>query len=127
MKKVLHTPNSPQSIGTYNQAIESNNFIFTSGQIGIDPASNKLVEGGITKEINQLFQNIDSILKDSNLDRSHIIKLTVFLIDLDQFGIINEAFKEFFGSIEFPTRSTVEVSKLPVNVIPDLLVKVLSI
>ncbi len=115
MKKVLNTPNSPKSVGTYNQAIESNNFIFTSGQIGIDPASNKLVEGGITKEINQLFQNIDSILKDSNLDRSHIIKLTVFLIDIDQFGIINEAFKEFFGSIEFPTRSTVEVSKLPMG------------
>ena len=115
MKKVLHTPNSPKSVGTYNQAIECNNFIFTSGQIGIDPASNKLVEGGITKEINQLFQNIDSILKDSNLDRSHIIKLTVFLIDIDQFGIINEAFKEFFGSIEFPTRSTVEVSKLPMG------------
>ena len=115
MKKVLYTPNSPKSVGTYNQAIESNNFIFTSGQIGIDPASNKLVEGGINKEINQIFQNIDSILKDSNLDRSHIIKLTVFLIDIDQFGIINEAFKEFFGSIEFPTRSTVEVSKLPMG------------
>ena len=84
MKKVLKTPNAPKSVGTYNQAIESNNFIFTSGQVGIDPASNKLVEGGLENEINQVLKNIDIILKDSNLEKSHIVKLTVYLIDLNQ-------------------------------------------
>ena len=78
MKKILKTPNAPKSVGTYNQAIESNNFIFTSGQVGIDPASNKLVEGGLENEINQVLKNIDLILKDSNLEKSHIVKLTVY-------------------------------------------------
>ena len=69
MKKVLKTPNAPKSVGIYNQAIESNNFIFTSGQVGIDPSSNKLVEGGLENEINQVLKNIDLILKDSNLEK----------------------------------------------------------
>ena len=86
MKKVLKTPNAPKSLGTYNQAIESNNFIFTSGQVGIDPASNKLVEGGLENEINQVLKNVDLILKDSNLEKSHIVKLNVYLIDLNQFN-----------------------------------------
>ena len=115
MKKILKTPNAPKSVGTYNQAIESNNFIFTSGQVGIDPASNKLVEGGLENEINQVLKNIDLILKDSNLEKSHIVKLTVYLIDLNQFATVNEAFKNFFCSIKFPARSTVEVSKLPLG------------
>ena len=115
MKKVLKTPNAPKSVGTYNQAIESNNFIFTSGQVGIDPASNKLVEGGLENEINQVLKNIDLILKDSNLEKSHIVKLTVYLIDLNQFGTVNEAFKKFFGRIKFPARSTIEVSQLPLG------------
>ena len=115
MKKVLDTPNSPKAVGTYNQAVESNNFIFTSGQVGIDPSSNKLVEGGITNEVNQVLQNIESILNGVNLNKNHIIKLTVFLIDLNQFEIVNESFKSFFGNIDFPARSTVEVSKLPLG------------
>ena len=115
MKKVLKTPNAPKSIGTYNQAIESNNFIFISGQVGIDPVSNKLVEGGLENEVKQVLKNIDLILLDSHLERSHIIKLTVFLIDLNQFATVNEAFKKFFGKIKFPARSTVEVSKLPLG------------
>ena len=115
MKKLIDTPNSPKAVGTYNQAIESNNFIFTSGQLGIDPSSNTLVQGGISNEINQVLKNIESILNDVNLNKNHIIKLTVFLIDLNQFEIVNESFKSFFGKIDFPVRSTVEVSKLPLG------------
>ena len=115
MKKILETPNSPKAVGTYNQAIESGNLIFTSGQVGIDPIKNTLVEGGVRNEINQILKNIDSILDDANLNKSHIIKLTVFLTDLNQFEIVNESFKSFFGKIDFPARSTVEVSKLPLG------------
>ncbi|OUX33138.1 MAG: hypothetical protein CBE24_02635 [bacterium TMED264] len=115
MKKVLDTPNAPKAVGTYNQAIESGNLIFTSGQVGIDPIKNTLVEGGVRNEINQVLKNIDSILDDANLNKSHIIKLTVFLTDLNQFEIVNESFKSFFGKIDFPARSTVEVSKLPLG------------
>ena len=115
MKKVLDTPNSPKAVGTYNQAVESNNFIFTSGQVGIDPVTNKLVKGGLKNELNQVLNNIDTILKDSKLNRRHIVKLTVFLIDINQFNVVNSVFKKFFDSIEFPARSTVEVSKLPLG------------
>ena len=115
MKKILETPNSPKAVGTYNQAVESNNFIFTSGQVGIDPTNNKLVDGGINNEVDQVLKNIESILSDVKLDKNHIIKLTVFLIDLNQFEIVNESFKSFFGNIDFPARSTVEVSKLPLG------------
>ena len=73
------------------------------------------MEGGLEPELNQVFKNIDSILKDADLNRNNIVKLAVFLIDLNQFDIVNESFKSFFGSIEFRARSTVEVSKLPLG------------
>jgi len=120
MKKVVQTPNAPKSVGTYNQAIESNNLIFTSGQVGLDPINNKLVEGGIGPEIDQTLKNIDSILNDADLNKNNIIKLTVFLIDLSQFDIVNKSFKRFFGGIDFPARSTVEVSKLPLGAVVEI-------
>jgi len=120
MKKIVQTPNAPKSVGTYNQAIESNNLIFTSGQVGLDPMNNKLVEGGIGPEIDQTLKNIDSILNDADLNKKNIIKLTVFLIDLSQFDIVNKSFKRFFGSIDFPARSTVEVSKLPLGAVVEI-------
>jgi len=120
MKKVIQTPNAPKSVGTYNQAIESNNLIFTSGQVGLDPTNNRLVEGGVGPEIDQALKNIHSILKDAGLGKCNIIKLTVFLIDLNQFDIVNKSFKSFFGTIDFPARSTVEVSKLPLGALIEI-------
>ena len=120
MKKVVHTPNAPKAVGTYNQAIEINNFIFTSGQVGLDPVNGTLVEGGMESEIKQVLKNIDLILCDAGLSKSNIIKLTVFLINLDQFPIVNDVFKEFFGSVTFPARSTVEVSKLPLGALVEI-------
>ncbi len=120
MKKVVHTPNAPKAVGTYNQAIEINNFIFTSGQVGLDPVNSTLVEGGIESEIKQVLKNIDLILCDAGLNKSNIIKMTVFLINLDQFSVVNDVFKEFFGGVTFPARSTVEVSKLPLGALVEI-------
>ena len=120
MKKVVHTPNAPKAVGTYNQAIEINNFIFTSGQVGLDPVNGTLVEGGMESEIKQVLKNIDLILCDAGLSKNNIIKLTVFLINLDQFSIVNDVFKEYFGSVTFPARSTVEVSKLPLGALVEI-------
>ena len=115
MKKILHTPDAPAAIGTYNQAVESNGFIYTSGQVGIVPGTGKIIEGGIKSETFRALQNIDAILKAAGVDKSHIVKLTVFVTDLRGFNYVNESFKAFFSGIDFPARSTVEVSGLPLN------------
>ncbi len=115
MKKILHTPDAPAAIGTYNQAVESKGFIYTSGQVGIVPGTGKIIEGGIKSETFRALQNIDAILKAAGVDKSHIVKLTVFVTDLRGFNYVNESFKAFFSGIDFPARSTVEVSGLPLN------------
>jgi 2-iminobutanoate/2-iminopropanoate deaminase len=115
MKKIIHTPDAPAAIGTYNQAVQSNGFIFTAGQVGIVPGTGKIIEGGIKSETFRALQNIDAILKAAGVDKSHIVKLTVFVTDLRGFNYVNESFKAFFSGIDFPARSTVEVSGLPLN------------
>ena len=115
MKKILHTPDAPAAIGTYNQAVQSKGFIFTAGQVGIVPETGKIIEGGIKPETFRALQNIDAILKAAGVDKSHIVKLTVFVTDLRGFNYVNESFKAFFSGIDFPARSTVEVSGLPLN------------
>jgi len=115
MKKILHTPDAPAAIGTYNQAVQSKGFIYTAGQVGIIPGTGKIIEGGIKSETFRALQNIDAILKAAGVDKSHIVKLTVFVTDLRGFNYVNESFKAFFSGIDFPARSTVEVSGLPLN------------
>ena len=115
MKKILHTPDAPAAIGTYNQAVQSKGFIYTAGQVGIIPGTGKIIEGGIKSETFRALQNIDAILKAAGVDKSHIVKLTVFVTDLRGFNYVNESFKAFFNGIDFPARSTVEVSGLPLN------------
>ncbi|MBH10113.1 MAG: reactive intermediate/imine deaminase [Candidatus Marinimicrobia bacterium] len=115
MKKIIHTTKAPSAIGTYNQAVQSNGFIFTSGQLGIDPDNGKLVSGGIGSETLRALENIESILKQAGVDKIHILKLTVFLTDLDGFDYVNDSFKKFFDGSDFPARSTVEVSALPMS------------
>ena len=115
MKKIIQTNAAPAAIGTYNQAVQYNGFIFTSGQLGIDHYTQKLVEGGIKSEAFRALQNIEAILKESGVDKTHIVKLTVFLTDLGGFNYVNESFKDFFGDVDYPARSTVEVSALPLG------------
>jgi len=115
VKSIIHTPDAPTAIGTYNQGVKSNGFIFTAGQIGVDPHTGKLVSGGIKKESFRALQNIDAILRASGVDKTHIVKLTVFLTDLRGFNFVNESFRTFFGDLDFPARSTVEVSGLPLG------------
>ena len=115
MKKIIHTPYAPAAIGTYNQAVESKGFLYTAGQIGIVPGRGKLIEGGVKAETFRALQNIDAILKAAGIDKSHIVKLTVFITDLRGFNYVNESFKAFFGGVDYPARSTVEVSGLPLG------------
>ena len=115
MKKIIHTLDAPSAIGTYNQAVQSHGFIYTSGQLGINSHTGKLVDGGIGAETFRALQNIDVILQAAGVDKSHIVKLTVYVTDLKGFNYVNESFKTFFHGVEFPARSTVEVSALPMG------------
>ena len=120
MRNIIKTNKAPAAIGTYSQAVESNGILFTSGQVGIDPETSKMVEGGIEDQAIRVLKNIYAILSESGLDKTSIIKLNVFLKDLDDFSIVNDTFKEFFGDNEFPARTTVEVSELPLGALIEI-------
>jgi len=109
--KTINTKKAPQAIGPYSQAKIVGNLVFTSGQIPLK-ADGSLVSGSFEKESIQVLDNINEILKASGSDISNIIKLTVYLTNLENFGILNRVFKSYFSD-SLPARSTVEVSKLP--------------
>ena len=113
MKKKIETDKAPGALGTYSQAIESNNMIYLSGQIPIDPKTSKIVKGE-ENQIRKVFRNIEAVSEgcDSSLDQ--IVKLTVYLIDLNIFPVLNEIMKEFFED-PFPARAVVQVARLPLD------------
>ena len=120
MRNIIKTNKAPAAIGTYSQAVESNGILFTSGQVGIDPETSEMVEGGVENQAIRVLKNIYAILSESGLDKTSIIKLNVFLKDLDDFSIVNDTFKEFFGDNEYPARTTVEVSELPLGALIEI-------
>ena len=96
MKKILSTKKAPAAIGTYSQGVVLDNLIFTSGQIGIDPSTGTIMQGGIEAETKQVLENIESVLIEGGVDRSNIVKLTVYLKDFADFPVINNQFRNFF-------------------------------
>ena len=120
MKEIIKTSNAPSAIGTYSQGIKANGFLFTSGQIGIDPVSGKLVDGGIRSQTDRTLININAILNESGIQKESIIKLSVFLINLRDFEHINDSFSKFFNNSNFPARTTIEVSRLPLNALVEI-------
>ena len=113
-KVVIHTNEAPKAIGTYSQGIKSDNFVFTSGQIPINPKSGKLIKGDFKSEVKQVLINLNGVLKGGGSSLQQAIKLTVFLTDLSHFAQVNEIFNEFFPDNP-PARSAVQVSALPMN------------
>lgn len=111
-KKIVYSKNAPEPIGPYSQAIKFNNLLFTSGQIAIDPKTGNLVEGDIKAQTKQTIENIKNILEAGGSDISKVVKVTVFLKNIDEFAAMNEVYNEYFG-ISKPARSTIEASKLP--------------
>ena len=109
--KIVETENAPKAIGTYSQAVKVNGFLFVSGQIPLDPSTMELVEG-IENQINQVFENINQILKADGMDFSNVVKLSVLLEDLSHFEKVNEIMASIFSK-PFPARAAYEVSKLP--------------
>jgi len=109
--KIIETDNAPKAIGTYSQAVKVNGFLFISGQIPLDPSTMELVEG-IENQINQVFENINQILKADGMDFSNVVKLSVLLEDLSNFEKVNEIMANIFSK-PYPARAAYEVSKLP--------------
>ena len=109
--KIIETDNAPKAIGTYSQAVKVNGFLFISGQIPLDPTTMELVEG-IENQINQVFENINQILKADGMDFSNVVKLSVLLDDLSHFEKVNEIMANIFSK-PYPARAAYEVSKLP--------------
>jgi len=109
--KIIETDNAPKAIGTYSQAVKLNGFLFISGQIPLDPSTMELVEG-IENQINQVFENINQILKADGMDFSNVVKLSVLLEDLSNFEKVNEIMANIFSK-PYPARAAYEVSKLP--------------
>ncbi|MBI3018280.1 MAG: RidA family protein, partial [Deltaproteobacteria bacterium] len=119
-KKIFQTDRAPKAIGPYSQAIESNGFLFLSGQIPIDPATNQLISStSVMDQTKRVLQNIEALLKAKNLSLSHVVKTTLFLKNMSDFPGVNEIYGAFFKENP-PARSTVEVSKLPKDVLIEI-------
>ena len=114
MKKVIATKNAPAAIGPYRQAVQVGNMLFASGQLGIDPATGNFVEGAVKEQTAQAFKNVKAILAEAGLDISDVVKTTVFLADMGDFGAMNEVYASQFEGA-FPARSAVAVKTLPKN------------
>ena len=109
--KTVATKNAPAAIGPYSQAQIVNGLVYTSGQIGIDPATGALVEG-LEAQANQVLKNLSELLKAAGSDMSKVIKTTVFIKDMNDFGKVNEIYAKYFTE-PYPARSCVEVARLP--------------
>ncbi|MFN3136001.1 MAG: RidA family protein [Candidatus Kryptonium sp.] len=114
-KKVVYTEKAPKPIGPYSQAIIAGDFIFTAGQIPIDPKTNQVVQGDIREQTRQVFENLRAILEEAGATFDDVVKVTVYMKDLNEFSGMNEVYSEYFKNSP-PARTTVEVSRLPRDV-----------
>ncbi len=115
MKKAIQTDGAPAAIGPYSQAIVSNNLLFISGQLPIDPKTGKMVEGSITEKTQTILANLENILKEAGGDLNSVVKTTVFLADMNDFPVFNKAYETYFTEENKPARSTVQVAALPLG------------
>ncbi len=116
MKKIINSPKAPVPIGPYSQAVLANNTLYLSGQIGLNPATMELVEGGIMKETDQVMQNLKSVLEAAEMNFEHVVKSSIFLADMNDFKIVNKVYNSYFKNDSAPARETIAVKTLPKDV-----------
>jgi 2-iminobutanoate/2-iminopropanoate deaminase len=112
MKAPIQSPNAPGAIGPYSQAIRAGNTVFLSGQIPLDPATGVLVEGDIAVQTRRVMENLGAVLAAADLGFEHVVRTTIFLLDLASFAAVNQVYGAYFAA-PFPARATVQVSALP--------------
>lgn len=113
MKKIIQTDKAPAPVGPYNQAVIHNGTLYASGQIAINPATGELVKGSIEEETRQIMENIKAILTEADLSFEDVIKCSVFVSDMNDYGRINAVYAEYFNEDTAPARELVEVGNLP--------------
>ena len=111
----IQTDRAPQAIGPYSQAIKANGFIFASGQIPLDPATMRIVEGGVEEQTGRVLENLKSVLEAAGSSLDRVVKTTVYLADMGEFAAMNEIYARYFGATK-PARATVQVARLPRDV-----------
>jgi 2-iminobutanoate/2-iminopropanoate deaminase len=118
-KKIVYTDKAPKAIGPYSQAIRTNNLLFTAGQIGLNPATMELVEGGIEAQTRQVLTNLKNVLESADSGLNFIVKTTVFLQSMSDFAAMNVVYAEFFPENP-PARSTIAVAALPKGALVEI-------
>lgn len=114
-----HTDDAPAAIGPYSQAVEIDGWLYTSGQVGLDPASGKLVGGGFEAQARRVFENLRAVLGSAGCAFSDVVKATVYVTDLADFGVLNAIYAEAMGDHR-PARSTVQVAALPAGALVEI-------
>ncbi|MGB0384902.1 MAG: RidA family protein [Ardenticatenaceae bacterium] len=118
-REIIHTDDAPKAVGPYSQAIRLGSLVFTAGQIAIDPTTNKFIGGDITQQTEQVLNNLSAVLDAAGSSLSQVMKTTVFLSDMDNYGPLNGVYAEFFSEAK-PARSTVAVAKLPLGALVEI-------
>jgi len=119
MREVISTKDAPQAIGPYSQAIKANGFIFVSGQVAIDPATQQVVAGDAAAQTDRVLRNLSEILEAAGSGLGKVVRATVFLKNMGDFTVMNEVYGKYFSSAP-PARSTVEVARLPKDVLVEI-------
>ena len=119
MREVIATNDGPKAIGPYSQAIKAGGFVFVSGQVPIDPATQQLIEGDISAQTDRVLQNLQGILKAAGSSLDRVVKAGVFLKNMSDFAAMNEVYGRYFTQAP-PARSTVEVARLPKDVLVEI-------
>jgi 2-iminobutanoate/2-iminopropanoate deaminase len=115
MKKQVNTSSAPAAIGPYSQGVIAGNLLFVSGQIPLNPVDGSLVSDSLESQANQVFQNLRAIIQEAGTSFEHVLKLTIYLTDLESFAVVNKVMENYFNE-PYPARATVEVSRLPKDV-----------
>ena len=119
MRDVISTPDAPKAIGPYSQAIKANGFVFISGQVAIDPATQQVINGDVAVQTERVLKNLGAILKAAGTGLANVVRSTVFLKNMGDFTAMNEVYGKYFTDAP-PARSTVEVARLPKDVLVEI-------
>src|SRR5207302_8337373 len=119
MRDVISTPDAPKAIGPYSQAIRANGFVFISGQVAIDPATQQVIDGDVAAQTDRVLKNLSAILEAAGGGLDKVVRSTVFLKNMGDFAAMNEVYGRYFSTAP-PTRSTVEVARLPKDVLVEV-------
>jgi len=119
LKEIIHADNAPQAVGPYSQAVKAGDFLFISGQIGIDPATGTMVEGGVTGQATRVLENLRAIVEAAGADLGAVVKTTVLLQSMNDFSAMNEVYKSFFTENQ-PARAAFGVGALPLGALVEI-------